>query len=272
VPRCRRCLTPSHSLPHLAAAPLVPASPDPACQPCAPTSPSPAVLPCRSRAHRTCEACAARCCQSSPEPVRPCHAGPHRRTPTPLSAPFSPPHGASPRTPTPPLPPPPPLQNEPAATPHSLLPPSLSSTHGHASVTRSPPFPASRPRWRPSRRSHHRISDLRRHRSPTPTVRLAYLPPLPYLGPPSPLLSSSTAPGADRSHRRPSLRRGTRRAPSHRAATPPCSRPPPLVSPTLALVARRPPGGPHELTGNALPPASHHRPVGDRATTSSRAR
>jgi hypothetical protein len=119
VPRCRRCLTPSAPSRY----PLGSASPDPASQPCAPTSPSPAVLPCRSRARRTREACAARRCRSSPEPVRPCRAGPHRRTLAPLSAPFSPPHGASPRTPTPPLPPLPPLQNEPAATPHSLLPP-----------------------------------------------------------------------------------------------------------------------------------------------------
>jgi hypothetical protein len=44
------------------------------------------------------------------------------------------------------------------------------------------------------------------------------------------------------------------------------------VSPAFAFVARRPPDGPNELTGNTLPPASHHQPLSDRATAPSRAR
>jgi hypothetical protein len=61
--------------------------------------------------------------------------------------PFSPPRSAEPRTPTPPLPPPPLLQKAPTTVPAlSSLPPSLSSTHGHTSGARSPPFTASHPR------------------------------------------------------------------------------------------------------------------------------
>jgi hypothetical protein len=48
----------------------------------------------------------------------------------PLSAPFAPPCSATAGTPTPPLPL---LQKEPVAMPRSLLPPSLSSAHGHVS-------------------------------------------------------------------------------------------------------------------------------------------
>jgi hypothetical protein len=83
---------------------------------------------------------------------------------------------------------------------------------------------------------------------------------------PNDRISSPTAPGASRSHHRPSLQRGPRRAPPHQAATPPHSRPPPSVSPASALVVRRPPGGPHELAGNTLPPASHHRAFSEHAT------
>jgi hypothetical protein len=54
--------------------------------------------------------------------------------------------------------------------------------------------------------------------------------------------------------------------PPHRAATPPRSRPPPSVIPASALVTQHPPGGPHELTGNTLPSASHHRAIGECAT------
>jgi hypothetical protein len=42
---------------------------------------------------------------------------------------------------------------------------------------------------------------------------------------------------------------------------------PPSVSPTSALAARCPAGGPHKLAGNTMPLASHHRAVGKRATT-----
>jgi hypothetical protein len=44
------------------------------------------------------------------------------------------------------------------------------------------------------------------------------------------------------------------------------------VSPASALLARRPPGGPHELDGNTLAPASHHRAIGERAVTTLPAR
>jgi hypothetical protein len=105
--------------------------------------------------------------------------------------------------PTPPLSPLPPLQKASAAVPVlSSLFPSLSSTHDHVGDTRSPSFSrlsstqATEPPWSSSHsdRGHYRFS-------PLPTVRLAYLPPLPYLGPPSPLSSSLIAPGASRSHR-----------------------------------------------------------------------
>jgi hypothetical protein len=95
-------------------------------------------------------------------------------------------------------------------------------------------------------------------------VRPAYPLPLPYLGPPSPLSSSPTAPGASRSCHRPSLWWGPHRALLHRAATPPRSRPSPSVSPTSALLARCPPSGPHELVSNTLLLASHHQAVTER--------
>jgi hypothetical protein len=128
--------------------------------------------------------------------------------------------------------------------------PYLPSTHGHASVTRRLPFRASHPHRRPSRRGPRCIFDHRHRRFFSPMVRPTNPPPFPYLGPPSPLSSSLAAPEASRSRHPP----------------PPRSRPLPSVSPACALVARCPPGGPHELAGNTLLPASHHRPLGDRAS------
>jgi hypothetical protein len=77
------------------------------------------------------------------------------------------------------------------------------------SLPRSPLRTAKRAASHPHRRPSHRgpllhISD-RRHRRP-PTVRPTNPPPFPILEPPSPLLSSPIAPGASRSHHRPSLR------------------------------------------------------------------
>jgi hypothetical protein len=71
--------------------------------------------------------------------------------------------------------------------------PSLSSAHGHVSVTRPPSF--SRLSSTPPTESSQSSA---RFRPP--------LSPFPYLGLPSPLSSSLAAPGASRSHRRPSLR------------------------------------------------------------------
>jgi hypothetical protein len=127
--RCRRCLTPSSPFhtPPLATGPDVV---------------RPHLLATHARVARA----------PLPSPFRsaltasmPCQ--PTSLNPRPLLR-FSPPRGVEHLgTPTPPLPPPPPLQKESAAAPHSLLfPPSLSSAHGHASITCFPPFPASRPR------------------------------------------------------------------------------------------------------------------------------
>jgi hypothetical protein len=144
--------------------------------------------------------------------------------------------------------------------------PYLPSTHGHASVTRRLAFRASHPHRRPSRRGPRCVFDHRHRRFFSPMVRPANPPPFPYLGPPSPLSSSLAAPEASRSrHRPPSgednvVHRRTEPPP------PPRSRPLASVSPASALVARCPPGGPHELAGNTLLPASHHRPLGDRAS------
>jgi hypothetical protein len=174
-----------------------------------------------------------------------------RRTPSHLSAPLL--FHAVPHLGPPPRPCLPRLRfkrSRPAVALHRTLfsfSPSLSSVHDHVSVTCPFLFRASRPRHRPSHRGPWCIFD-RCHRRPPPTVRPASLPPFRYLGPPSPLSSSLTAPGASR------------------------SRLPPSVSPASTLVPRRPPGGLHELTSNTLPPASHHRSVDDCATVSSHAR
>jgi hypothetical protein len=166
-----------------------PTSPGPACQPLAPCRPPLSQPHLRGVRHpplsEQLRAAASVSCQSmSPNPA-------------PLSLPHFLLHAASHPGPHPtrPLPPPPPLQKEPTAVLRSLLfpPPLLSSAHGHTSVTRSPPFPASPPHWWLSHRGPHRIP-------PLPTVRPAYPPPLPYLGPLSPLSSSPVALGASWSH------------------------------------------------------------------------
>jgi hypothetical protein len=137
--------------------------------------------------------------QSSPEPPRPCRST--SLNPRPLLR-FSPPRGAEPRSP--PLPCLPCLRfkrRRPPCTcsllffPRSPPPTTMWVIHApllfpplvHAGDRVAVVLIAFRPRPLPF--------------LPPPTVRPAYLPPLPYLGPPSPLSSSSVAPGASRSHR-----------------------------------------------------------------------
>jgi hypothetical protein len=100
-----------------------------------------AVLPCLQPAPATlvrrAPPAAVGAAQSRHVRVVPVHITEPRTPP-----PFSPPRSVEPRTPTPPLPP---LQKAPA---HG---------HGHVSGARSPPFPASHPRRRPSHRGPHRL-------------------------------------------------------------------------------------------------------------------
>jgi hypothetical protein len=122
-------------------------------------------LPCYSRAR---EACTARRCQSSPEPPRPCRAGPRHRTPAPLSLPcFS---SMRYRTRDPhPLPCLPRLcfkRRWPSCHALFSFSPSLPSAYGHKSITRPLPFSASCPRRRPSHRDPRRVSDRRRFSPP----------------------------------------------------------------------------------------------------------
>jgi hypothetical protein len=127
------------------------------------------------------------------------------------------PHGAAPRAPSPypifsstrhrtPDPHPSPASASKGARSRAASHCTLFSSPPLVSVTRTPPFPASHPRWRPSHRGPHHISN--RRQPPPPMVRPAYPPPFPYLGSLSPLSSSPAAPGASRSRRRPSLKRG----------------------------------------------------------------
>jgi hypothetical protein len=112
-----------------------------------------------------------------------------------------------PGTLTSPLPHPPLLQKS-RPPRHTLFsPPSLSSVHGPA-----------------SRLSSTRPSSVHFHR---------HFP----IWPPSPLSSSPVAPGASRSHRRPSLWRGRRHAPPHRAVSLPRRHATTSVSPASALIA-----------------------------------